>query len=326
MMTPAAGSEGSAFQHQRLVTVFGGTGFLGRRIVRHLLRRGFGVRVAARHPERVQAVFRSNEPAPLAVAADVHDEGAVAAALAGVFGAVNAVSLYVEHGRESFDAVHVEGAARLARHAREAGVERLVHVSGIGADPGSAAPYIRARGRGELAVTEAFGAATLVRPAVMFEPDDTFLTRLVKLVRTLPVYPMFGSGQTRLQPVDVDDVAEAIARVLDRSDGADRPCYELGGPRVYTYQELLQSIALAMGTRVRTVPMPFAVWRALAGVAEFLPGTPLTRNQIALMKRDNVASDDLPGLPELSVTPTAVEAIVRQIAGGKPGRSFLKLM
>jgi NADH dehydrogenase len=284
------------------------------------------VRVAARHPERVRAVFRSDQPVPLAVAADVRDEAAVAAALAGAFGAVNAVSLYVETGRTSFEAVHVDGALRLARRALEASVERLVHVSGIGADPDSTAPYIRARGRGELAVTEAFGAATLVRPAVMFGPDDAFLTRLVKLVRTLPVYPMFGSGQTRLQPVYVDDVAEAIARVLDRSNGADRPCYELGGPRVYTYQELLQSIALAMGTRVRTVPMPFAVWRALAGVAEFLPGTPLTRNQIALMKRDNVASDDLPGLPELSVTPTAVEAVVRRIAGGKPGRSSPKVM
>ena len=326
MTMPAAASKGSASERRRLVTVFGGTGFLGRRIVRRLLGHGFAVRVAARHPERVQEVFQSDEPVPLAVAADVHDEAAVAAALAGAHGAVNAVSLYVETGRTSFEAVHVDGAARLARHAREAGVERLVHVSGIGADPESTAPYIRARGRGELAVTEAFGAVTLVRPAVMFGPDDAFLTRLVKLVRTLPVYPMFGSGQTRLQPVYVDDVADAVARVLDRSNGADRPCYELGGPRVYTYQELLQSIALAMGTRVRTVPMPFAVWRALAGIAEFLPGTPLTRNQIALMKRDNVASDDLPGLPELSVTPTAVETIVLQIAGGKPGRSSPKAM
>jgi NADH dehydrogenase len=309
-----------------LVTVFGGTGFLGRRIVRRLLGRGIAVRVAARHPERVQAVFRPDQPVPLAVAADVRDEAAVAAALAGAHGAVNAVSLYVETGRTSFDAVHFDGAARLARHAREAGVERLVHVSGIGADPDSTAPYIRARGRGELAVTEAFRAAMLVRPAVMFGHDDAFLTRLVKLIQTLPVYPMFGSGQTRLQPVHVDDVAEAIARILDGSSGADRPCYELGGPRVYTYRELLQSIALAMGTRVRTVPMPFAVWRALAGVAEFLPGTPLTRNQIALMKHDNVASDDLPGLPELFVTPTAVEEIVRQIADGRPERSSPKVM
>jgi NADH dehydrogenase len=243
----------------------------------------------------------------------------VAAALAGAHGAVNAVSLYVEHGRESFDAVHVDGAARLAKRAREAGVERLVHVSGIGADPESTSPYIRARGRGELAVTQAFDGVTLVRPAVMFGPDDAFLTRLVKLVRILPVYPMFGRGQTRLQPVYVDDVAEAIAHVLDRSDGADRPCYELGGPRIYTYRELLQSIAREMGIRIQTVPMPFAAWQALAGIAEFVPGTPLTRNQIALMKHDNITSDHLPGLNELSVTPTAVEAIVLQIAGGKPG-------
>ena len=319
MTIPAAGPGRSAPERRGLVTVFGGTGFLGRRVVRHLLGRGIGVRVAARHPERVQAVFRSDEPVPLAVAADVHDEAAVAAALAGAHGAVNAVSLYVETGRESFDAVHVEGAARLARHAREAGVERLVHVSGIGADPESTSPYIRARGRGELSVTQAFEAVTLVRPAVMFGPDDAFLTRMVKLVGTLPVYPMFGHGQTRLQPVYVDDVAEAIARMLDRSDGADRPCYELGGPRIYTYQELLQSIANEMGIRIRTVPMPFAAWRALAGIAEFLPGTPLTRNQIALMKHDNIASDDLPGLPELAVTPTAVEAIVLQIAGRRPG-------
>jgi uncharacterized protein YbjT (DUF2867 family) len=258
MTSLAAASERNAPKGRRLVTVFGGTGFLGRRIVRHLLGRGFAVRVAARHPERVQAVFRSDQQVPLAVAADVHDEAAGAAALAGAHGAVNAVSLYVETGRENFDTVHVDGAARLARHAREAGVERLVHVSGIGADPESTSPYIRARGRGELAVTQAFDGVTLVRPAVMFGPDDAFLTRLVKLVQTLPVYPMFGSGQIRLQPVYVDDVAEAIARVLDRSDGAERPCYELGGPHIYTYQELLQSIAREMGTRIRTAPMPFA--------------------------------------------------------------------
>jgi NADH dehydrogenase len=260
MTIPAAGLERRAPERRGLVTVFGGTGFLGRQVVRHLLGRGFRVRVAVRHPERVEAVFRSDEPVPQAVAADLHGEAAVAAALVGAYGVVNAVSLYVEHGRDSFDAVHVKGAAHLARHAREAGVERLVHVSGIGADPESSSPYIRARGRGELAVIQAFDAVTLVRPAVMFGSDDAFLTRMVKLIRTLPVYPMFGRGQTRLQPVYVDDVAEAIAHVLDRTAGADRPCYELGGPHIYTYRELLQSIAREMGTRVRTAPMPFAAW------------------------------------------------------------------
>jgi uncharacterized protein YbjT (DUF2867 family) len=310
-------SERSAPERRKLITVFGGTGFLGRRIVRRLLGRGFAVRVVARHPERARVVFRSDEPVPAAMAADLQDEAAVAAALAGAHGVVNAVSLYVETGQASFDAVHVDGAARLAGCARKAGVERLVHVSGIGADPNSTAPYIRARGRGELAVTRAFGTATLVRPAVMFGPDDAFLTRLVKLIRTLPVYPMFGRGRTRLQPVYVEDVAEAVARVLDRSEEADRFCYELGGPRIYTYEELLRSIADEMGTRVRTVPMPFAAWRALARIAEFLPGAPLTRNQIALLEHDNAASGALPGLAELSVTPTVVEAIVHQIAGGR---------
>src|SRR5687768_17521419 len=147
MTVSAPGPGRRAPERRGLVTVFGGTGFLGRRVVRHLLGRGFGVRVAARHPERVQAVFRPDEPVPQAVAADVHDEAAVATALAEAHGAVNAVSLYVETGRVSFEAVHVDGAARLARLAREAGVERLVHVSGIGADPESAESYIRARGR-----------------------------------------------------------------------------------------------------------------------------------------------------------------------------------
>ncbi|HEY0832297.1 MAG TPA: complex I NDUFA9 subunit family protein [Azospirillum sp.] len=313
MTTLANGSERSASDRRRLVTVFGGTGFLGRRAVRHLLAHGFTVRVAARHPERAQALFRADQPGPQAVAADVRDEAAVATALAGAYGAVNAVSLYVEHGRDTFPAVHVEAAARIARRARAAGVERLVHVSGIGADAASASPYIRARGQGELAVREAFPDATLVRPAVMFGADDAFLTTLVRLVRTLPLYPLFGRGETKLQPVHVDDVAEAIARVLDGPAGAASTCYEFGGPRVYTYQELLYAIADVVGTRVRTVALPFALWQALARVAELLPGAPLTRHQIALLRLDTIASSAWPGLQDLAITPLTVEAIVPHI-------------
>ena len=313
MTTMATGSERSVSDRRRLVTVFGGTGFLGRRAVRHLLAHGFTVRVAARHPERAQVLFTADQPGPQTVAADVRDEGAVATALAGAYGAVNAVSLYVEHGRDTFPAVHVEAAARIARRARAAGVERLVHVSGIGADAASASPYIKARGRGELAVREAFPDATLVRPAVMFGADDAFLTILVRLVRTLPLYPLFGRGETKLQPVHVDDVAEAIARVLDGPAGAASACYEFGGPRVYTYQELLHAIADVIGTRVRTVALPFALWQALARVAELLPGAPLTRHQIALLRLDTIASSAWPGLQDLSITPLAVEAIVPHI-------------
>ena len=158
------------------------------------------------------------------------------------YGAVNAVSLYVERGRETFDAVHVEAAARVARLARENGVERLIHVSGIGADPASSAPYIAARGRGEIAVQQAFPCAILIRPAVMFGPDDAFLTTVVRLLQILPVYPIFGRGETKLQPVYVEDVAEGIARVLADAGGS-AASYEFAGARVYTYKELVRTVA-----------------------------------------------------------------------------------
>jgi NADH dehydrogenase len=187
------------------------------------------VRVISRRPERAPSLLGPDGMGAEAVGADVHDEASVASALAGAFGAVNAVSLYVERGgRETFRAVHVEAAARVAGLARAARAERLVHLSGIGADPASASAYIRARGEGEAAVREAFPGATLVRPSVMFGPDDRFLSTLARLLRILPVYPLFGRGRTRLQPVHVEDVAEAIARVVAGSTGAGHPCYELG--------------------------------------------------------------------------------------------------
>jgi uncharacterized protein YbjT (DUF2867 family) len=301
--------------NRRIVTVLGGTGFLGRRVARQLLQHGFSVRVTSRRPEQALSLLASDQTGVEVVRADVHDETSVAMALAGAFGAVNAVSLYVERGNyETFHAVHVDAAARIARLAREAGVRRLVHVSGIGADSASSSDYIRARGEGEVVVHNAFPGAILVRPSVMFAPDDHFLTTLVRLLRTLPVFPLFGSGGTRLQPVHVEDVAEAIARLVGGAAGADQLCYELGGPRTYTYAELLRSVADRIGTRARLLPVPFALWQILAFLSEFAPGAPLTRNQVALMRRDKVASPDLPGLWDLRVAPTALEDVVLTIA------------
>jgi NADH dehydrogenase len=200
----------------RTVTVFGGIGFLGRRIVRHLRYRGFPVRIASRHPGRGHRHFGSDDPQLQSVQADIQDERSVADALTDAYGAVNAVSLYVEHGKETFHSVHVESAQRVAVQAHRAGVKRLVHVSGIGADAASPSRYIRKRGEGELAVRAAFIDTLFVRPAVMFGPDDAFLTTIVKLLRKLPIYPMFGSGRTRLHPANVEDVAEAVARVMAR--------------------------------------------------------------------------------------------------------------
>src|SRR5206468_5345241 len=169
-----------------VVTVFGGTGFLGCRIVRHLRLHGFCVRVASRHPDRGHALLGPDDPQLRSVKADVHDERSVADALADAYGVVNAVSLYVEHGQETFHSVHVESAERVAAQAQRAGVKRLVHISGIGADPASQSRYIRTRGEGELVVAAAFADAHIIRPAVMFGLDDAFLTTILNLLRRLP--------------------------------------------------------------------------------------------------------------------------------------------
>jgi NADH dehydrogenase len=317
----AVNSEQDTPSRRRVVTVFGATGFLGHRVVQHLLDRGFKVWAASRHPERMPVPLRRDAVGTEPIEADVHDEASVAAALAGAYAVVNAVSLYVERGgRETFHAVHVEAAARIARLAREAGVERLIHVSGIGADPASSSDYIRARGEGETVVHEAFPGATVVRPSVMFAPDDQFLTTLARLLRTLPIFPLFGTGQTRLQPVHVDDVAEAIAHILGSAAGVGHSCYELGGPRSYTYAELLRNITDRIGTRARLLPIPFALWHATALVSETILGATLTRSQVALMRRDNVASQQLPGLRNLNIAPTPLEDVVLTIAEGEVGR------
>ena len=232
-----------AARNQRTVAVFGGTGFLGRRVVRHLRKRGFSVRIASRHPDRGARLLALDNSQPQSVEADINDEQSVARAVAGAYAVVNAVSLYVEHGTETFNSLHVECAQRLATQACKAGVERLVHVSGIGADVASRSLYVRKRGEGELAVRAEFADAFLIRPAVMFGSDDSFLTTILTLLEPAsPIYPMFGRGLTRLQPAYVEDVAEAIIRALQRTE--KHPItFECGGPRVYSYEELLKAVA-----------------------------------------------------------------------------------
>ena len=304
--TALDGSINSAAQHHWMdreiscVTVFGGSGFVGRRVARHLHGSGATVRIASRHPKPAEGEGLEQ------IAADAHDERSVEAAVADADGVVNAISLYVEHGRDTFHSVHVEAAARIARAARRAGTKRFVHLSGIGADAGSPSPYIRSRGEGEAAVQTAFPGAVIIRPAVMFAPDDAFLTTILRLLRSLPAYPMFGDGRTRLQPAYADDVAAAIAEVV-RQSKKPYPIYELAGPRVYSYEELLRTIARSAGLRPVLMRMPFAFWNAVAGLAEVLPQPPLTRNQVELMRIDTVASENRPGFRTLGISPRALE-------------------
>jgi uncharacterized protein YbjT (DUF2867 family) len=240
----------------RVVTVFGGTGFLGRSVVRHLRMHGFCVRVGSRHPDRGHASLDPDDPQLRSIKVDVRDARSVADALTDAYGAVNAVSLYRERGRETFHSIHVESAERIAAHAQRCGAKRLIHVSGIGADARSQSLYIRKRGEGEMAVREAFADAILMRPAVMIGRDDAFLTPILKLLNRLPFFPMFGDGQMRLQPVYVEDVGQAIAKIM-QSEQTRPTMFECGGPHIYSYEELLRAVASAAGIRPILFPV---VW------------------------------------------------------------------
>lgn len=294
----------------RIVTVFGGTGFLGRRVVEALAGPGCTVRVAARHPERSGLSAGDIQP----VTVDIRDEPSVLQAVEGAAAVVNAVSLYHESRSVSFDEIHVDAARRVAEAARKHGVARLVHLSGIGSDHRSSSPYIRARGAGEVAVRDAFPAVAMVRPSAMFGPDEGLLTALLNVTRS-PVVPLFGHGVTRLQPVFVGDVAEAAARLVT-DDAHPEATYEFGGPDVLTYRELVELTLRATGRRRLLVPVPFAVWKAMAAGGQLLQSPPITEGMVALMTRDNVASPDLPGLGTLGIEPRSLGAEFDRSASG----------
>jgi len=297
------------------ISVFGGTGFFGRRLVRRLVAEGASVRVAVRHSERARSVLDAVDLDRVTILrADVRDRASVVAAVAGADAVVNAVSAYVEKSGVTFEAIHEKGAEAMAREAAAAGVGRLVLISGIGADPESRSPYIRARGRGELAVRQAFPSATIVRPGAMFGPGDALFGTLAALVPLLPVLPLIGGGRSRLQPVYVEDVADAVTHALADSTTAGRT-YELAGPKIYTLLELVRFALRLMGRRRLLLPIPFAVAVIQARLFEFLPSPPLTTSQVDLLKADSVASGTLPGFRELDIQPKTVEEVVPTYIG-----------
>lgn len=291
---------------RRPFAVFGGTGFLGRRVVSRLLRDGCRVRMVSRTPGAFDGMAGVET-----VVADIRDAAAVQRAVTGSGAVVNAVSLYAERNGLTFEEIHVHGARRLAEQAARASVPRLVHVSGMGSDPWSSDRYIRARGRGEAAVCEGFGAPVLLRPAPMIGAGGGLLSSLLQLVN-LPVVPLFGRGDTRLAPAVAEDVAAAVAHAMQYG-GPEGP-YQLAGPRSYTYRELVAVVAEAKSRKPFMVPVPFPVWSGLARLAEWLPEPPLTRHQVALMRHDKVAAGK--GLPALGVTPRPLEDVLENTAAG----------
>lgn len=294
---------------QRPVLVVGGTGFLGRAIAATLAGRGHAVRVAARAPDAT--------PLPGGVerrCADIRRDDEIAAALEGAEAVINAVSLYTEGGGLDFRRIHVEGARRLARLACAAGVRRLVHVSGIGADPDSASAYVRARALGEAAVQAECPDAAILRPSVLFGPGDPFLATLERVTRA-PVIPLFGVGRTRLQPVHVDDVARAAA-VLATDGPSIGGTWELGGADVLTYREVVTAILRHYGRKRVLIPVPFAAWHTMAWAASALASPPITHDQLALMQSDNVVPPEAATFADLGLRPAGFLA---RLAHDLPG-------
>lgn len=292
------------------VTVFGGSGFIGRALVTRLAETGAGVRVAVRHPETVSRTLPAGATGSITpVKADILDAGSVEAAVTGAAAVINLVGILYESGRSTFTAIHESGARQVAAAAAKAGVERLIHMSALGASADSPSAYARSKAAGERAVREAFPEATIVRPSLVFGPEDDFFNRFAAMARFSPALPLLGGGGTRFQPVYVKDVVDAFLAILDRPETRGKT-YELGGPRVYSFRELLQLVLDASHRRRFLLPIPFAVASLQAAVLERLPTPPLTRDQVELLKRDNVVGGQEPTLADLGITPTPAEAVV----------------
>jgi uncharacterized protein YbjT (DUF2867 family) len=294
----------------RRTAVLGGSGFIGRYVVKRLAARGDVVAVGCRNAEEAKFLRPMGEVGqvePLNVA--IGDEVLLRAFLAGNNGLVNSVGILRESRSQTFERVHHTGPALLARFAREAGVERFVHISAIGADPRSSSAYARTKAAGEQAVRDAFPTVTILRPAVVFGPEDQFFNRFAAMAMLSPVLPLIGGGETRFQPVYVGDVADAVIKCLDDPTTAGRT-YELGGPKIYTFRELLELLLREIRRKRWFIDLPFGVAEVQARLMSILPNPPLTPDQVELLKRDTIVSPGALTLSSLGITPTPAETIL----------------
>ena len=295
---------------ERLVTVFGGSGFIGRYVVKRLAASGARVRVAVRRVEDAKFLKPMGDVGQVVpFLANVRVPASVRAAVEGADAVVNLVGILHESGAQKFSAVQAEAPGTIAEAARAVGVRRLVHVSAIGADPASPAAYARSKAEGEAAVRAAFPEATILRPSIVFGPEDGFFNRFANLARFLPALPLIGGGHTRFQPVYVGDVADAVMAALTRPEARGR-VYELGGPATLSFAELLSYILEVTGRRRLLLPVPWPVARVQGALMGLLPGAPLTLDQVRMLERDNVVSEGAPGLAELGIRPVPVETVV----------------
>lgn len=299
----------------KLVTIYGGSGFLGRYIARRLAAMGWRVRVACRHPNdalfvRTYGVVGQVEP----VFSNIRDDDSVRQVMVGADAVVNCVGTFDESGKNDFTAVQFEGAARIARIATEQGVQNLVQISAIGADADSDSVYAQTKAGGEDAVVQHFPNAVILRPSVLFGPEDEFFNRFAAMTRFGPFLPVVGA-ESRFQPVYVDDVAHAA--VMGATGEAAPGIYELGGPDVDTFRELMNHMLEIIRRRRLVIGLPFWAGRMLAGVFKAinfvtlgLSPRPITADQVRSLRRDNVVGEGAKGFEALGITPTSMEAVL----------------
>ena len=300
----------TAIPSSRLVTIFGGSGFLGRSIVRVLANDGWRVRVGVRRPNTANYLKPAGRVGQIQIVrTNVRDADAVAAALHGADAAINLVGILYERGSQRYRALHVDAAARIAEAAAAQGVARLVHVSSLAASQSAPARYFQTKAEGEEAVRAAFPSATILRPSLVFGPEDRFFNRFAALARMLPVLPLFGGGHTRLQPVYAGDVAAAVSRVFANPDTVGK-IFELGGPEIMTMKDVMQLVLRETHRRRLLMPVPFWLARLKAAFLGLLPNPLLTVDQVRMLETDNVVSDGALGLRDLGIVPTGAEAIV----------------
>jgi len=305
-----ARAKGGRLMARRDIVVFGGSGFIGRYLVRALADDGWRVIVAVRDPEGaafLQPLGSVGQIVP--IACDVGDREQVAAVVARADAVVNLVGLLHERGRQGFRRIHVEAARHIGEAAAARGIRRVVQVSAIGASPGSSSGYARTKAAAEEALRELVPDTVVLRPSLVFGPEDRFFNMFARLAVFSPVLPLFGGGLTRFQPVYVDDVARAIVAALDLEAARGRT-YELGGPRIYSFRQLMEFVRDQTGRRVCLLPLPFALASLQAAVLQLLPYPLLTPDQVRLLKIDNVVAPGAPGFADLGIVPTTIEVIV----------------
>lgn len=314
-MADGGAAEGAG----RLAVVFGGSGFIGRNVVRELAKRGWRVRVAVRRPHHAQFLRPMGAVGQIQlVQANVRDRASVARAIAGADAVVNLVGILFQQGSQSFARVQGAGSALIADGAKAAGVSAFIHMSAIGADAASDSLYARTKGEAERAVRASVPQATILRPSIVFGPEDQFFNKFAAMAAMappfLPLPILIGGGATKFQPIYVDDVADAVCAALAKPEARGRT-YELGGPRIYSFRQLLEFMLAETGMQRMLAPVPFAIAPAIGMAGEALGALPfiappITRDQVKLLKNDNIVAKDALTLADLGVSPETLEAIV----------------